>query len=99
MLGQILGNLKITYSETSIHEHGAKTVDVTLNNERHDFHFEDLRYAYQTLSCRNNSIKIAQEHPHAGKIKQRFNFIDENTYWVSPDNLPNSREYFIRVQD
>lgn len=97
LLEQILGILKLTYSDASIHDHGAPTIKVTINGKQYDFVFEDLEYKYEVLSCTDTSIKIRQHHPYGGPMTSTLNFINRNVYWVSPQLLPKTREYFIRV--
>jgi hypothetical protein len=99
LLDQILGVLKLTYTQTHIHEHGAEPLKVTVNKKQYDFYFEEIEYPYEVLYCGKNSITISQQHPHAGAGKLKLHLINDDVYWVSPDNLPNSREYFIRVKE
>ena len=94
---QIIGTLRLTYSETSIHEHGAEPLKITIKSEPHEFFFEDSTHKYEVLNRKKDSIKIKQYYPHGKPFKTKVNFINENTYWVEPDNLPTSREYFTRV--
>jgi hypothetical protein len=96
-LEQVLGILKLSYSDTSIHSHGAPTLKVIINGKQSDFVFEDLEYKYEVLGCTDTSIKIRQHYPYGGPMTSILNFVDRNTYWVAPEHLPKTREYFIRV--
>ncbi|MBX9901648.1 MAG: hypothetical protein K2Y28_12770 [Burkholderiaceae bacterium] len=99
LLEQILGILKLTYADTSIHDHGAPTLKVTVNGKQYDFVFEDLEYKYEILSCTETSIKIRPHYPYGGSMTRTLNFINRNIYWVSPEHLPKTREYFVRVSE
>lgn len=96
-MNQILGHMKVSYTNDSIHEHGAKPIKVKIDNEEYDFHFDDLTYRYKVLLCTKSLAKIKSKHPHVGSKKTEINFINSDTFWVAPDMLPSSREYFVRV--
>lgn len=97
-LDQIFGHAKFTYAERHIHQHSSPMIHVLIDGQRSDFHFDDLNYPYKILSCSETSAKIKSNHPHSGPTIAILNFVDEDTYWVSPETLPSTREYFIRVQ-
>jgi hypothetical protein len=97
LLNQILGYMKITYTEAEVREHASPPIHVKLNDETHDFTFEDLTYPYTVLFCDKNSATIKYEHPYAGTLDATVNFVDENSYWISPDIMPSTREYFLRT--
>jgi hypothetical protein len=96
-LNQILGHMKITYTTTEMHEHGLPPIQVKLNGEIHDFTFEESTYPYKVLTCEKDSARIEYEHPYAGAVNAKVNFVDQNTYWISPDIMPSTREYFLRT--
>jgi hypothetical protein len=98
LLKQILGILKLTYTESAVHEHGAPTIKVTIKGKQSDFYFEDLNYKYEVLSCTNDSITLKSYYPYIGEpLVTTINFVNENLYWETPQHLPKSREYFIRI--
>jgi hypothetical protein len=96
LLNQILGHMKITYTKTEMREHASPPIRVKINNKEHDFTFEDLIYPYKVLSCDKNSARIKYKDPYAGTLEATINFVDQNTYWVSPEVMPSTREYFLR---
>lgn len=97
LLNQILGHMKVTYTKTDMHEHGSPPLKVKINDEEHDFTLEDLTYPYKVLSCDKDSAEIQYQHPHAGTTNVTINFVNQNSYWVSPEMLPLTREYFVRT--
>ena len=97
LLVQILGRMIVTYTDNKVHEHGLPSSRVTIGGKEYDFAFEDLSYSYKVLSCDKATITAEFEHPHSGPVKETAYFIDENTYWISSEILPSTREYFIRV--
>lgn len=97
LLNQMLGYMKVTYNGTEAHEHGLPPIKVKIGNEESDFTFEESVYPYKVLLCDDKSAKIQYKHPHAGVTKVTVNFLDKNTYWLSSEMLPSSREYFVRV--
>ncbi len=96
-LNQALGILKITYSQETIINHGAPAIEMVIAGKKYPFEFQEEKFKYEIISCTANVVKIKHHYPHTAPEKIKINFIDENTYWVSPSNLPNSREYFTRV--
>lgn len=96
-LSQTLGILKQTYSELEIHNHGAPFIKLVLNGKSFDFHFEDLHYKYEVVSCTSIAVKLKQYYPYGDPINTQIVFESKNTFWISPEQLPKSREYFVRV--
>lgn len=96
-LSQTLGILKQTYSESEIHSHGAPSIKLAINGKSYDFHFEDLHYKYEVVSCTSITVKLKQYYPYGEPFLSQMVFENENTFWVSPEQLPKSREYFIRA--
>lgn len=96
-LNQVLGIMKLTYTEDTVHEHGQPPVAVTINGKTNDFHFDEMSCRYEVLSCTRSTVTIRYHHP-AGAVTQVLNFDSEDVYWLSPDILPTTREHFVRVQ-
>jgi len=96
-LNQALGILKITYSQETIINHGAPAIEMVIGNKKCPFEFQEENFKYEIISCTASIVKIKHYYPHTAPEKIKINFIGENTYWVSPSNLPKSREYFTRV--
>lgn len=97
-LSQTLGILTQTFSETEIHSHGAPTINISINGKSYNFEFEDIRYKYEILSCAESTLEAKAYFPYGNPIVNQMVFENSNTFWVSPEQLPKSREYFIRVQ-
>ncbi len=98
-LNQALGILKITYSQETIINHGAPAIEMTINDKKYPFEFQEEKFKYEIISCATSTVKIKHYYPHTAPEKIKINFISENNYWVIPSNLPKSREYFTRVSD
>lgn len=96
-LDQVLGIMKLTYTENEVQEHGQPPIAVTINGKTNDFHFDEMSSRYEVLSCTRNTVTVRYHHP-TGAVTQVLNFDSEDVYWLTPDILPTSREYFIRVQ-
>ncbi|GAA4356698.1 hypothetical protein [Kangiella marina] len=97
LLNQILGNMEISITNNKIIEHELPTIQVELNGKVHDFEYQYNEYSYKTIKCDENSVTIESNHPQMGKRKSTANFINKDTYWVSPEFMTNTREYFIRI--
>ena len=98
LLYQILGNMKISFTNNKIIEHELPTIQVELNGKVHDFEYQYNEYSYKTIKCDESSITIESNHPQMGKHRNTANFINEDTYWVSPEVMSNTREYFVRIK-
>lgn len=96
LLNQILGHLRVSYTENSAHEYGVPNLKIKIGNKKSDFEIEDSSYQYKILSCSDTEITINYEHPYLGEITETFNFVNADIYWASSEMLPSSREYFIR---
>lgn len=99
LLVQILGHMKVTYTEKNAHEHGQEPIKVKVAGKDSDFTFEDLSYPYTVLSCDQDALKVEYEHPYSGVTQETIHFVGKNTYWLSPEMLPSTREYFVRVSN
>jgi len=99
LLDQILGYTKITYTKTDKKHHGLPAVEVTLDGNKHDFEFLEFVYPYKQISCDDKFVVIEHKDEELGDIKLVLNFENSNTYWLSPEILPNSREYLVRVSN
>jgi hypothetical protein len=97
-LSQALGVLKLTYTDTTIRSHPAPTKVISIEGKEYDFVFEDLTYKYEIVECKENWVKTKQYYPYGEPMLLKIHFISEDIYWVSPSNLPESREYFVRVE-
>lgn len=97
LLTQILGALKITYTENKAHEHGAPSIKVIVGGKESDFAIEDLSYPYKVLSCGKVTLTAELKHPYYERKVETLTFVDSNTYWVSSEILPATREYFVRM--
>lgn len=96
---QVFGILKVTYHESTIHTHGAPTKRIIIADKEYDFHFEDLEFNYEVITCTKDSIKIKEYYPNTDPIIVKIHFVDRNTIWVSgPGFNENEREYFVRIK-
>lgn len=94
---QIYGVLKLTYTDKSIHAHGAPTQKITVEGKVFEIKFEDISFDYQLLSCSDNTITTKEFYPYGEPLVESKHFINNDTYWVSPEGK-KEREYFVRIQ-
>jgi len=94
---QIYGILKLTYTNESIHAHGAPTQKITVEGKVFEIKFEDLTFDYQVLNCSNDMVTTKEFYPYGEPLVESKYFIDDDTYWVSPEGK-KEREYFVRIQ-
>lgn len=99
LLVQILGRMTVTVTEKTVREHGQQAMKVTVGGKESDFAFEELSYPYHVLSCDPSSAEVVSQHPYVGAMQQTVHFVDKDTYWLSPQVLASTREYFVRVRE
>jgi hypothetical protein len=80
LLSQILGHLRLTYTEKEVHEHGVPSLKIKIGNKESNFEIEDSSYQYKILSCSDTEITINYEHPYLGEITETFNFVNADIY-------------------
>jgi hypothetical protein len=96
-LNQRLGHMTISYTDTETQEHQLPSIEVILNGKTSLMAFEGLSYTYETITCTETIVKAKYNHPYGGETVSVLH-LQGDTYWVSPDIFPTSREYFIRLQ-
>ena len=95
---QVLGNMKLTYTETTIKEHFVPTIKIKVKNKTLDFGIEESEYSYEVISCNEGTVKVKFLDPLGEDKISEIHFENENLYWISFGDPEVFREYFARVE-
>ncbi len=99
LLEQILGHLTVVISPKVSHQLASENITVKVDDKETNFNFDEQFYNYDIVSCTPKKVKIKYLPIDSKPTVRQLNFVNKNTYWFSSPFLPNSREYFIRLDD
>ncbi|MYM63416.1 hypothetical protein [Pseudomaricurvus sp. HS19] len=95
-LEQILGRTEITYTDSTIRNHGKEPVEVEIYGQTGILRSEERSANYEMIACDDASVTIRIQDSEFEGTEVKAHFIDENTYWYTDEELPDIREYFLR---
>ncbi len=95
-LEQILGRTEITYTASTIRNHGQEPVEVEIYGQTGILKSEERSANYEMVACDEDSVTIRIQGSEFAGTEVTAHFTDKNTYWYVDEELPDIREYFVR---